>query len=73
MKSIRHSISLTNDGLTYLVMNEAQRFANLVCELRTLLDNYFKVTEYMKSDPFTMPYLIVLSIQVIDQYRYIIL
>ena len=51
-------------------MNEAQRFANLVCELRTLLDNYFKVTEDMKSDPLTYYALfnLYLSIQVIDQY-----
>ena len=50
--------------------NQAQRFANLVCELRTLLDNYFKCTEDMKSDPLTYYALfnLYLSIQVIDQY-----
>ena len=53
-----------------MVNNQAQRFANLVCELRTLLDNYFKVTEDMKSDPLTYYALfnLYLSIQVIDQY-----
>ena len=50
--------------------NPAQRFANLVCELRTLLDNYFKVTEDMKSDPLTYyaMFNLYLAIQVIDQY-----
>ena len=53
-----------------MASNQAQRFANLVCELRTLLDNYFKVTEDMKSDPLTYyaMFNLYLAIQVIDQY-----
>ena len=52
------------------MVNNAQRFANLVCELRALLDNYFGCTEDMKSDPLTY-YAILnlyLSIQILDQY-----
>ena len=56
--------------LETMASNQAQRFANLVCELRTLLDNYFKVTEDMKSDPLTYyaMFNLYLAIQVIDQY-----
>ena len=50
--------------------NNAQRFANLVCELRTLLDNYFEVTKDNESDPITYYALfnLYLAIQVLDQY-----
>ena len=51
--------------------NNAQRFANLVCELRTLLDNYFQMSlKIMKSDPLTYYAIfnLYLSIQIIDQY-----
>ena len=50
--------------------SNAQRFSNLICELRTLLDNYFKCTEDMDSDPLTYYAIfnLYLSIQIIDQY-----
>ena len=50
--------------------NPAQRFANLVCELRTLLENYFEVTKDNEADPLTYYAIfnLYLSIQIIDQY-----
>ena len=50
--------------------SKAQQFANLVCELRSLLDDYFRVTEDNEADPLTY-YAILnlyLSIQILDQY-----
>jgi hypothetical protein len=50
--------------------NNAQRFANLVCELRTLLDNYFKVTKDNEADPLTYYAIfnLYLSLQVLEQF-----
>ena len=50
--------------------SNAQRFANLVCELRTLLENYFEVTKDNEADPLTYYAIfnLYLSIQIIDQY-----
>ena len=50
--------------------SRAQHFANLVCELRSLLDDYFAVTDDNEADPLTY-YAILnlyLSIQILDQY-----
>ena len=50
--------------------NSAEQFSYLVCELRTLLEKYFTVTEDNESDPITYYALfnLYLAIQVLDQY-----
>jgi hypothetical protein len=50
--------------------SNAQRFASLVCELRSLLDDYFKVTKDNEADPLTYYAIfnLYLSIQILDQY-----
>ncbi len=50
--------------------NNAEQFSYLVCELRTLLENYFSVTKDNESDPITYYALfnLYLAIQVLDQY-----
>ena len=55
---------------TPMTSNPAQRFANLVCELRTLLENYFEVTKDNEADPLTYYAIfnLYLSIQIIDQF-----
>ena len=52
------------------MVNNAQRFANLVCELRTLLDNYFEVTKDNEADPLTYYAIfnLYLSLQILEQY-----
>ena len=52
------------------MVNNAQRFANLVCELRTLLDNYFEVTKDNVADPLTYYAIfnLYLSLQVLEQF-----
>ena len=52
------------------MVSKAQHFANLVCELRTLLENYFEVTKDNEADPLTYYAIfnLYLSIQIIDQY-----
>lgn len=53
-----------------IMVNNAQRFANLVCELRTLLDNYFEVTKDNEADPLTYYAIfnLYLSLQILEQY-----
>ena len=50
--------------------NSAEQFSYLVCELRTLLDKYFRVTNDNEADPITYYALfnLYLAIQVLDQY-----
>jgi hypothetical protein len=57
------------DTSTTMTSN-AQRFANLVCELRSLLENYFEVTKDNEADPLTYYAIfnLYLSIQILDQY-----
>ena len=57
-------------GGSTTVTNKAQKFANLVCELRSLLDDYFALTNDNEADPLTY-YAVLnlyLSIQILDQY-----
>ena len=50
--------------------SNAEQFSYLVCELRTLLDKYFRVTKDNEADPITYYALfnLYLAIQVLDQY-----